>query len=152
MAVNKSVGWIRERSATGHEGVGYGERVSPSQHGRTRKLEEEKHFLLKIIKIMHFCGIYVNFVGHFTEMLSMDADDDMFDKRRHTGCRLSKRQKYKCRNTHSSFVAFNLIQISTSLLTSTSMHTSAPVQTTTLSVLHRHMVVWTGLEDSIFFA
>ena len=67
-------------------GAGCGERVSPSLHGRglgtiSRKLLN--FFLRKIIKMVHFHGIYVNFVGHFTccfynviaEMLSMDVDD-----------------------------------------------------------------------------
>ena len=69
----------------GHEGARCGEEcpahtVSLSRH--------EEGSVVKIIRILHFRGIYVNFVANYTccfyviiaEMLRMDADDEMFDK------------------------------------------------------------------------
>ena len=52
------------------KGVGYGERVSHSyageETGEGAVPRSFENLCLKIIKIVHFRGVYVNFVGHFT--------------------------------------------------------------------------------------
>ena len=66
--------------AEGHEQIGCGEGVSPSLHGEesgrgSASPQKIFEFLLNIIKIVHFRGIYVNFdyfVGHLRVVFMLE--------------------------------------------------------------------------------